>query len=190
MKIVNQTLRALLVAFLVLAVMPAQAQQTFSLSGDQEFKVAGTSTIHDWDMVSKDGQKGNAKIKMENGKITEIQNLKVVLPASTLKSGKNGMDKNAYEALKVKNHPEIQFELTEVLSISDNLIKAKGNLTIAGTTKSVPMDVKYAVNGSGLVFSGSQKIKFTQFNIDPPTAMFNTIKTGDDLTVSFNSTFK
>ncbi|WP_143960913.1 YceI family protein [Litoribacter populi] len=189
MKTVNRTFQTFLMAFLMFTAFTVNAQETLTLNGKSEFKVSGTSTIHDWDMISDNGQKGSAKIKLDNGKIASIETLKVSFPANTLKSGKNGMDKNAYEALNVKKHPEILFELTEVLDISDKVIKAKGNLTIAGKTQNVPMDVNYTVSGNKVNFSGNQNIKFTQFNIDPPTAMFNTIKTGDDLKVSFNTTF-
>ncbi|KEO75828.1 YceI family protein [Anditalea andensis] len=190
MKTIHQTFRIFTFALLVILSHTLHAQQNFTLDGKSELKVAGTSTIHDWDMVSTSGQTGKAAMKLENGKITELKSLQLTMPVSTLKSGKSGMDKNAYEALKSKDNPNIHFQLTEVLSISDNTIKAKGNLTVAGTTKNVPMEVNYKVNGETVQFTGKQDIKFTQFNISPPTAVFNTIKTGDDLTLSFNSTFK
>ena len=190
MKMLINTFQILLVAVLVMAGSALQAQQTLTLNGNSELKVSGTSTIHDWDMVSNTGQSGKATMKMENGKITELKALQLTMPVSTLKSGRSAMDKNAYEALKAKDNPNVQFQLTEVLSITDNTIKAKGNLTVAGTTKNVPMEVNYKVNGSTVEFTGTQDIKFTQFNISPPSAVFNTIKTGDDLTLSFNATFK
>jgi len=190
MKKLNKTFRIFSVAVLVMLGSALQAQQTFTLNGNSELKVTGTSTIHDWDMVSKSGQSGKATLNLEGGKITDLKSLQLSMPVATLKSGKSGMDKNAYEALKSKENPNVQFQLTEVLSISDNTIKAKGNLTVAGTTKNVPMEVNYKVTGNTVVFTGKQDIKFTQFNISPPTAVFNTIKTGDDLTLSFNATFK
>lgn len=190
MKTLHQSFQILIFALLVLLSSSLHAQQNFTLNGNSELKVTGTSTIHDWDMVSTSGQTGKATMQLDNGKIAELKTLQMTMPVSTLKSGRSGMDKNAYEALKSKDNPNIQFELTEVLSITDNTIKAKGNLTVAGTTKNVPMEVNYKVNGNTVEFTGKQDIKFTQFNISPPTAVFNTIKTGDDLTLSFNTTFK
>lgn len=190
MKIQNKTLRILTVTILVLVGGALQAQQTLTLSANSELKVSGTSTIHDWEMVSNTGQSGNATIKIDNGKIKELKTLRLTMPVSTLKSGRSGMDKNAYEALKSKENPNVEFRLTEVLSINNNTIKAKGDLTVAGTTKNVPIEVTYKVTGSTVEFTGKQDIKFTQFNISPPTAVFNTIKTGDDLILSFNATFK
>jgi polyisoprenoid-binding protein YceI len=190
MNKLNKTFRIITVAVLVMLGSALQAQQTLTLNGNSELKVTGTSTIHDWDMVSNSGQTGKATMKLDGGKITDLKTLQLTMPVSTLKSGRSAMDKNAYEALKAKENPNVQFQLTEVLSITDNTIKAKGNLTVAGTTRNVPMEVNYKVSGNTVQFTGTQDIKFTQFNISPPTAVFNTIKTGDDLTLSFNATFK
>lgn len=190
MKTLHQTFQLLTAVMVIMVCGTLHAQQTFTLHDNSELKVTGTSTLHDWDMVSNSGQSGKATMKLEGGKITDLKSLQLTMPVSTLKSGRSGMDKNAYEALKSKDNPNVQFQLTEVLSITDDTIKAKGNLTVAGTTRNVPMVVNYKVNGNAVQFTGKQDIKFTQFDISPPTAVFNTIKTGDDLTLSFNSTFK
>jgi hypothetical protein len=166
-----------------------QAQQKFHLEGRQEFKVSGTSTVHDWDMVSEGNQRGEAMIKLANGKIEEIRDLIITIPARSLKSGRSGMDRNAYETLKADDHPEIKFELTSVDEITRDRIMAVGDLTIAGTTRSIPLEVNYVIQGNQLQFSGSKEITFQEFNMEPPKALLGTIRTGDDLTLSFVSTF-
>ncbi len=141
-------------------------------------------------MVAKSGISGDIKFKSENGVITAIEDLNLTIPVNTLKSGKSSMDKNAYEALKSKTNPKISFELVEVLGITADTVKVKGKLTVAGTTKVIPLKAKYNIKGNQVAFAGNHKITFTDFKIDPPTAMFNTIKTGDNLTLSFNTQFK
>lgn len=100
------------------------------------------------------------------------------------------MEKNAYEALWAKKYPQIQWELAEVETITGRSVKAKLRLSIAGTTRTVDLDVSYKLSEEGVLFSGSQKIKFSDFHIAPPTAMFGAIKTGDDLVLTFETTFK
>jgi hypothetical protein len=168
----------------------SQAQQKFNLEGQQEFKVSGTSTVHDWDMVSEGNQRGEAMIKLANGKIEEIRNLIIIIPARSLKSGRSGMDRNAYETLKADDHPEIKFELTSVDEITSDRIMAVGDLTIAGTTHSIPLEVNYVIQGNQLQFSGSKEITFQEFKMEPPRAMLGTIRTGDELAISFVSTFQ
>ena len=100
------------------------------------------------------------------------------------------MDNNAYKALDEKQYPQIYFELTEVESIIDQMIKAKGNLTISGNSSMVSLEVNYQLSEDDIWFTGSIPITFTQFKLDPPKALFGTIKTGDDLKISFETIFK
>jgi polyisoprenoid-binding protein YceI len=180
---------ALLLAILLIVGGETVAQNAYTLIINQEFKVSGTSTLHDWDMVSDDAT-GEGQITIENQKITRINSLVVTLPTKSLKSGKGSMDDNAYEALVAKKYPEIQFELIEIETITDQSLRAKGNLTIAGTKSLVPLQVDYEITGNTAQFSGSFPITFTQFNIEPPKALLGTIKTGDKLQISFETTFK
>ncbi|WP_200976937.1 YceI family protein [Echinicola sp. 20G] len=186
----NSLKHALLSMLLVLIAFYAKAQESFTLSANQEFKVSGTSTLHDWDMVSEKGATGTMSAKLNGTAIEEIKSLKITLPVSELKSGKSAMDKKAYEAMDTKKNPNIYFELDKVNEITGDKIKATGKLTISGNSKSVSMDVGYKVSGGTVTFEGEAPITFTTFNVDPPTAMFNTIKTGNELKIAFNAQFK
>lgn len=168
---------------------PLHAQEKFVLASGTDLKVEGTSTLHDWEMVSNKAG-GEAKIKLNGNQLESITGLKVTFPVSSLQSGKSQMDNIAHETLKADKHPEIRFELREVQQITDKTVKASGNLTIAGTTRPVVMEVNYDVNGKTISFTGAKGIKFTDFKVDPPKAMFGTIKTGDELQLSMNATFK
>ena len=53
------------------------------------------------------------------------------------------------------------------------------------------MNVDYTVNSDGnILFKGSLPVKMTAYEITPPKAMMGTIKTGDDIVISFEVTFK
>lgn len=185
----NKNLFSLLVTFFVLLSSGIlTAQNGYQLGSGQEFMVSGTSTLHDWDMVSE-GALGQATIVVENGEIKEIQNLRVDLPVKSLKSGNNRMDRTAYSAVDADKHDYVRFELTGIRNITSQQVLATGNLTIAGTTRPVTLRTDYAVNGSSVQFSGAHSIKFTQFDVDPPTALLGTVRTGDDLKIAFDVNF-
>ena len=167
----------------------ANSQTVYSLGPGPELKVSGTSTLHDWEMISTDAT-GEVRLTIANSKLITISSLTVILPARSLKSGKGQMDTNAYKALKADKFRSILFELTEVEKIADNIIEVTGKLTIAGTTRPINLKVRYGVGNHEIQFSGEYPTKFSEFNIDPPTAVFGTIKTGNDLKLSFNVTFK
>ena len=165
------------------------AQQSYSLTGPVEMKVSGTSTIHDWDMVAEDGVSGQAQMTMENGKLSKIGSLSISMDVKSLKSGKSAMDKNAYAALDANKHAKITFQLSEVMSISASEVKAKGKLTIAGNSQTLTLTAPYQISGNQIKFYGKHDISFSQFSLEAPTAVFGTIKTGDELTLSFQTTF-
>ncbi|MCE7055434.1 YceI family protein [Algoriphagus sp. AGSA1] len=178
-----------MLTLLILSSFPCFAQQSYTISSDQQFTVAGTSTIHDWEMVAKEGTTGSAGLILENGKLSKITSLKVEIPTKSLKSGKGAMDKNAYEALNAAKYPSIAFEMTEFLGITGTKIRANGKLTIAGKSQIIPLEVSYSISGNTVKFKGTHAILFSDFKIDAPTAVLGTIKTGDELRLSFEAGF-
>ena len=97
--------------------------------------------------------------------------------------------------MKADNHPNITFKLEGVTPIKAQAdgytVTASGNLTFAGSTKKVELIAKGKSNGDGTItFSGSQKIKMTDFGIKPPTALMGTMKVGNEVEVVFSVTMK
>ena len=182
----------LMIAMALMLAINVSAQSYYQVEGGT-YTVEGTSTLHDWTMKSTSAS-GTANIDMENGKINQIQALTVNIPATSLKSGKGAMDNIAYDALKSKENKYIKFVLTEVREIkySGNVayVTAVGNLTIAGVTKTVVLNVTGKTSGNDVSFDGKASFKMSYFNIDPPTAAFGTIKTGDKITINFNVNYK
>src|ERR1700734_504534 len=95
------------------------------------------------------------------------------------------MNNNTYKALKADKNPEIIFRITTpVTSIKAGLptttISVKGNLTIAGVTNPVTMQVNASIQDhTVLSFEGSQIIKMSDYGVTPPTAFFGMLKTGN-----------
>ncbi|WP_084466322.1 YceI family protein [Kaistella palustris] len=143
--------------------------------------VEGTSTMHDWTMVSTAGTfSGN----VSGNSITDIQ---YVMAAKSLKSGKGPMDSNAYKALQADKHPNITFTASSV-----NVGKGtmSGKLTVANVTKNVTFPVTVAKNGAAYTITGVETIKMTEYGVTPPSFMMNTVKTGNDLKITVSLTAK
>ena len=160
-----------------------------------KISVAGTSTLHNWDMES---EKANCDISFnfDGANITGLSSLLFTVEAESLKSDSKGLDKNAYKALDVGKHPEISFS-SNYANIRSNgpnsyVISAKGKLTISGVSKEVWVAAVSTVNPADLSIqtAGSAKIKMTEYNVTPPSFMFGAMKTGDEITVKFNVTLK
>ena len=154
--------------------------------------VSGTSTIHDWDVISKDF---NANILFKDFDTNQINNLSVSVTSESLKSGKSPMDKKTYKALQTDDFKTITFKMVEVKSnkkIDEDSYEVEliGTMKICGISKQVPINFLLTRANDGLNITGSCLMKMTDFNIEPPTALLGTIKTGDEISIKFNANFK
>jgi len=147
-----------------------------------KLEIAGTSSLHDW--VSK-VEEFQANADMSEDKITKIS---FEADVKSIKSGKSGMDGNTYKALNEKEYPKITFKADQ-LDIKGNQLVGKGQLTIAGKTNEIPIDLTFSKTSETSV-KGSINLKMTDYGVTPPTAVFGTIKTGDEVTIQFNFTLK
>jgi len=176
--------RILTFAALILATMVAVAGQPYKAVKGSKITVAGTSTMHDWEMVSEDIQVQASISQSANG-LQTVESLKMTLPVNTLKSHKSGMDDNAYKALKAKEYPQIAFTLKNSSSSSSG-VEATGQLTIAGTTKDIKTTGKIEkLSTGGLKITGSYKMNMNDFKVEPPSFMFGTVTTGEEVTISY-----
>jgi polyisoprenoid-binding protein YceI len=178
-------LAALLITSATIALTAQYQVKSFKMS------VSGTSTLHEWESpVTKVTAK--ADITADANVIQSIKSLVVDIEAKSIKSTKGKvMDNKTWETLKADQHPKINYKLTKLESLTKSgaeyKIKTNGNLTIAGVTKSVPMEVKGKVMANGDVeFSGSKLIVLADYQMEQPTAMMGTIKVGKEVTVSFS----
>ncbi len=170
---------------------------TFSASGQDVFKIneknskvqiTGTSSLHDWEM-DVTGTMLEAGVKPGHDPIGEIQYIKFSAPVSKMESSSNIMDNKAHDALKEKKFPQIKFTLDEACAPIQIGKKSTidGLLTIAGKTKKVkvPVDLKI-VSARQFKASGKVSLKMSDFGIEPPTAIMGTLKTGDEVEVTFD----
>ncbi len=180
------------VAFLSAA---APVENTYILSKNYTVTINGTSNLHNWN-EKVETVSGSSVVGSNSDGSFDLTAVNIKMNVHSIKSDMGSvMDNNTYKALKADANPEIIFTLTApVKSIqtkaSEPTVSAKGNLTIAGVTKPVNMQVKVYMQEHGkLAFEGSQAIKMTDYGINPPTALFGTMKTGNEITINFVTNF-
>ena len=161
----------------------AAAQVNYRQSGNIKVTIAGTSTLHDWTMVSTEAT-CNAVIETNaEGQPVKIQSIAFSLPAESLKSGKGAMDNNAYNSLKTNKFKQISFRLLTA-RVSEKQVFCSGELTIAGTAKTIDIQAPFELKAGNPVFKVVKKIKMSEFNVEPPSFMFGSVKTGDEITIT------
>ncbi len=156
--------------------------------------VAGTSTLHDWSCPAHTVN-AVSDLTLNGADLATVNSMWVEVMVKSIKSEKEAMDDKIYEALKADNNPKITFQMLKMKSIEkkngEYAIVANGTMTIAGSAQNVDLNVTAKILPNGdIEFKGSKKMKMTSFKVDPPTAMWGVIKSGDDITVSFSLTVK
>ncbi len=168
------------------------SQQRMVLDSNPNFTVTGTSTLHDWEMKSTSAR-GEGKVEMENQRISSVSDLVITIPSKSLEASRSTMTNNAHKAMKADQHSTITYRLTEVVSSRPGgqgvILQTRGTLTLAGVTKTISMPVEARVQGNKAHFSGSYKLKMSDYNIEVPSMMMGTLRTGDDVTVNFQVQF-
>lgn len=105
-----------------------------------------------------------------------LKGLEVVIPAASLSSPKDGLDKNMHKALKVEQHADIMFRLRSLVPDGAGY-KAVGVLTIAGVEKETTLDLQVRRKGATLAITGTTSLLMTDYGIQPPKAMMGMLKT-------------
>lgn len=185
MQFLKQTF---LIALTMGIILSGFSQQEYRIEGKPNLKVSGTSTIHDWDMISEQAS-GNAKLTVSGGTVSAIQAASFSMPAESIKSGKRQMDTNAYKALLTDDHKQISFVMTEAKKEGNKWL-ITGMLDFAGMKKPVSFTTETKASGNLVNLTSVTSFKLTAFGVEPPTAMFGTIKTGDDVTLTVQMTLK
>lgn len=146
-------------------------------------KIKGTSSLHDWESDVEDFEvDASLDLEKEEGYVN------VTVVAESIKSGKSIMDGKTYDALRTEDYPKISF-VSNSIDVNGNKLVAQGDLTIGGVSRPAEVKAEYQKSGNNISVEGSYSLKMTEFNIDPPTAMFGTLETGNEVTVVFNMNF-
>lgn len=155
--------------------------------------IAGTSNIHDYTASTSNARVMRVQIGAaapgasfweELQKPGGLEAFEITIPAASLKSPKEGLDKNMHKALKVKEHADIVFRLGQ-MDGAPGALKATGTLRIAGVEREVALDLKTARQGAMLAVTGETDVLMTDFGIAPPKAMLGMVKAHPKVTVTF-----
>ena len=184
-----------LLAGLIFVAVPVAAQDAAAplVMTAARVSIAGTSNIHEFTASTTDVKV--TRIALANGAAGpdllaaavnpgSLQSFEIVVKATTLKSPREGLDKNMWKALKTTEYPDIVFKLTK-LDGKPGALRAVGLLKIAGVEKDVAFDLKAAANASTITVIGDVPLLMTDYGIAPPKAMMGMLKTDPKITVTF-----
>jgi len=200
MKKLNKQIAATItiIAVIIFLVMPqflrAQAGYKLLPGKDVAVKVLGSSNIHDWTETAT-GLTSDGDFRFEGGQLRSLHAFTLSVDVKSLKSDHESMDNRTYKSINADKFPTVTYKLSSavITMVQKNkyTIKATGDLTIAGATQPIVLNVSAIVNADNTIScTGSQNIKLTDYKISPPSFMLGAMKVKNDLTIQFNLVYK
>jgi polyisoprenoid-binding protein YceI len=185
---------------LVLTVAATYAQDAerrpLTLASGQ-LTIAGTSNVHDYTATTTTIRL--TRVKLAAGITTAslwdeivqpgtLEAFEIAIPATTLTSPKDGLDKNMHKALKAQEHTDITFRLLRLdPGNAPGAFKGVGVLKIAGVEREVVLALTTGRKENGLLVKGELALLMTDFGITPPKAMLGMLKTDPKVTITFET---
>jgi hypothetical protein len=160
--------------------------------------IQGTSNIHDYTASSTAARIVRLQLASELGpNVWEhiltpgaIEIFEISIPAATLSSPRDGLDKNMHKALKVTEHPDITFHLSRLETTDpSDVVRGVGILKIAGVEREVTLALKAQRTEANFTVTGEVQLLMTDFGITPPRAMLGMLKTNPKVAVTFETVF-
>jgi polyisoprenoid-binding protein YceI len=180
------------------AAIPAQESGAPLGLGASRISIAGTSNIHAYTAsttavrvtrVQLAGSVAGPNFWEEILKPGALDAFEIAIPAATLSSPKEGLDKNMHKALKTKEYADITFRLIQLEpgGGTAGTFRVIGVLTIAGVPRVVALEITTARTDAGLAIQGQVALLMTDFGITPPKAMLGMLKTDPKVTITFET---
>jgi polyisoprenoid-binding protein YceI len=194
MRLRHTTSTALACALTVGFALAASAPLTIDTA---RITIAGTSNVHAWTASSDAVTVTEVRVApgvaganfwdavLEPG---ALEAFAIAIPAASLTSPKEGLDKNMHKALKVKEHAEIAFRLLRLEPAgAPGTFSATGVLRITGIEKEITFPLTATRTDAALTVRGEVPIVMTDFGIEPPKAMLGMLRTDPKVTVTFET---
>lgn len=166
--------------------------------GASRVTIVGTSNIHEYTAsttavqvtrVRLSGDAAGPNFWNEIVKPGVLEAFEITIPAASLSSPKQDIDKNMHKALKTAEHASITFRLLrlEPRPGTAGALRGVGVLRIAGVDREVALNITTERKEGTLAVHGVTQFLMTDFDITPPKAMLGMLKTDPKVTVTFDT---
>ena len=112
---------------------------------------------------------------------------KIYFDTITLISQKRDRDSNMYELLNFQKYKNISFDISNIVK-NENGYYINGDLTLNGITKNITTNGEIINNKDAILLKGGFSFNLTDFNLEPPTMFFLTVRKQID--ISYNIQLK
>ena len=176
------------------------AAQSVTVAPGAQLVVDGDSTVR---AFSCKAAKLDLKLQPNDGAglgaeqlATALRGLSFELPTAQLDCANDTMNGHLRDALKAQEHPAIAFTMSSytagpVQADGRRVLRIKGNLSLAGSTRPVELTAFAAATpDGGLRVQGRHSLRMTEWGVKPPSLMLGTMKVKEAVAIRFDATLK
>ena len=194
----TQKIISLFVALLFVTGMASAQDITLQATESSSMIIDGDSNVHNWEaeVTQVNGTLVLQNIESVNpDSLTpeSFKSLTLTIPVDGIDADSRGLRKNIHKYMEKDDHPNVTFELIDVSEVANQngslMISGTGTITAIGSEYDVEMQVTATVQNGGIHITGEQDLLMTDFGIDPPTAVFGTIRSADEVIIKLDVTF-
>lgn len=188
----------LLIAILFAASAAFAQDITLTASESSSMIIDGDSNVHNWEaeVTQVNGKlvlQNLESITAENLTPESFKSLSLTIPVDGIDAESNGLRKNIHKYMKKDDYPNVTFELNNVSEVNNQngsvSITGNGVITVTGNDYNAEMQVTATIQNGSIQFIGEKQLLMTDFGIDPPTAVFGTIRSKDEIVMKFDVIF-
>lgn len=194
---------ALLLCLLLSGFVDADMRPTnivYSIENGSSLSISGTSNVNTFSCLCAETFKRQVLeiVRVDSTRQLRFKNAVLKLPTQSMDCNNSRMNSDLCDALKSSAYPYIVVELQQIqlrptaLNASRNEwfdVVAVATLTITDVCKPIVMDVRGIRLGDDRYrFVCSKNVRMTDFNVDPPTALFGLIKVNNDIKINLDIT--
>jgi polyisoprenoid-binding protein YceI len=192
MKLVFLRISILLVLFANSIISAVSQQSVRLLPADSKIIITGTSNLHDWEETVEQFEVV-LDMKFEKNEILGIDHAHFNCKSGSISSDNSIMTNKTMDALKTDKYPEIAFTMVSIDKLSSANGKFSGvvigDLILAGVTKRISIPFSGHYENRRIKITAGKDLNLNDFKIKPPTALMGTLKTGENVVLSFQLQF-
>lgn len=195
-----------LLRIFITLLFPAALLAQSSYSTDEWFQIEnsevniwGTSNVTDYQCILHD-LTNNSDLQIKStteDRLIHLQNATITLNCNGFNCDNSPMTRDFLKAIKASQHPQIfieflRFELNHDIHEKHLQKNATASIavTLAGVRKQYDLtldSLQFAMDN--VTVKGQKDIKMTDFDIEPPTALFGMVKASEVVTIDFRIVF-
>jgi len=108
---------------------------------------------------------------------------KIYFDTLSLISDKKSRDESMYKLLNIEKFKTISFDIRSITKTPE-AYEIKGVLTLNGVSKNIKAKISITQQNNQVLLSGGFSFNLTDFNLEPPTMMFLTVR--NQIDISYN----